>query len=351
MVAPNTTRSSDWDDLLTTTLENVRDSLADQIWNARPLHAWLFKKGRKRMVDGGVEIVEPLVYKGGKTGWYGATDTLEIAPIDGITAASFPWASHYGSIYITGREKLQNNGKEQIINLLDAKVMQTKEQMNDDLSAAAYADTPATADVMLGIGALINDAAGDAAGVGVGGVGGISAATYSWWNSVVKDGTPTTGDYGAAGLNTGELVRKAIRTSRNEASDAGNDRADAGFTDLTTYEAIEDSFTTNVRYEDVDSANAGFENIEVSKMPLFWDFDCPAGTVFGINSKYLQVVGHSERFMSQTPFTKNPTDTTALAGVGSVSGVKDGQYSLITSLLQMTTRNRRRHFRINNVSL
>jgi hypothetical protein len=75
--------------------------------------------------------------------------------------------------------------------------------------------------------------------------------------------------------------------------------------------------------------------------------------VFGINSKYLQVVGHSQRFMSQTPFTKNPTDTTAAgtAAGGSVSGVKDGQYSLITSLLQMTTRNRRRHFRINNVSL
>ena len=351
MVAPNTTRSSDWDDLLTTTLENVRGSLADQIWNARPLHAWLFKNGRKRMVDGGVEIVEPLVYAGGHTGWYGATDTLEIAPIEGITAASFPWASHYGSIYITGREKLQNNGKEQIINLLDAKVMQTKEQMNDDLSAAAYADAPASADVMFGIGALINDHAGDVAGVGAAGVGGINADTYSWWNSVVKDGTPTTGDYGTDGLNTGEAVRKAIRSARNEASDAGNDRCDAGFTTLAVYEAVEDSFTTNVRYEDVDSANAGFENIEVSKMPLFWDFDCTADTVFGINSKYLQVVGHSERFMSQTPFTKNPTDTTANVGGASVSGVKDGQYSLITSLLQMTTRNRRRHFRINSVSL
>ena len=350
-MANNATRSSTWDDLLSTTLENVRDSLADQVWNSRPLHAWLFKNGRKRMVDGGVEIVEPLVYAGGNTGWYGATDTLEIAPSTGITAASFPWASHYGSVYITGREKLQNNGKEQIINLLDAKVMQTKEQMNDDLSAAAYADTPLTADVMYGIGFLINDAAGDIAGDGAASVGGINSTDESWWQSVVKDGTPTTGDYGAAGLNTGELVRKAIRSARNEASDAGNDRADAGFTDLTTYEAVEDSFTTNVRYEDVDSANAGFENIEVSKMPLFWDFDCTAATVFGINSKYLQVVGHSDRFMSQTPFTKNPTDTAANVSGASISGVKDGQYSLITSLLQMTTRNRRRHFRINNVSL
>lgn len=351
MVAPNTGRSGDWDDLLTTTLENVRGSLADQIWNERPLHAWLFKKGRRRMVDGGVEIVEPLVYAGGHTGWYGADDTLEIKPIEGITAASFPWASHYGSIYITGREKLQNNGKEQIINLLDAKVMQTKEQMSDDLSAAAFADTPSAPEVMFGIGALINDATGDAAGVGAGGVGGINAATYSWWNSVVKDGTPTTGDFGAAGLDSGEAVRKAIRSARNEASNAGPDRPDAAFTDLATYEAVEDSYVQKVQYEDVDAANAGFENIEVSKLPLFWDPSCPAGTVFGINSKYLQIVGHSSRWMAQTPFSTNPTDTTALASGGSISGVKDGQYSLITTYLQMTTRNRRRHFRINNVSL
>jgi hypothetical protein len=354
-MSANLTRGDVWDDLLTTTLENVRGSLADQIWNARPLHAWLFKKGRRRMVDGGTEIVEPLVYAGGHTGWYGENDTLEIKPISGISAASFPWVSHYGSVYITGREKLMNNGKEQIINLLDAKVMQTKETMNDDLSVAAFKDEPDSGEEMFGLGYLIDDHVGDAAKGGGSGVlvGNINSDDNAWWRSVVLDGAATTGDFGSDGLNTGEKVRKAVRTGRNAASDGGSDRCDAAFTDLATYEAIEDSYVQKVQYEDVDSANAGFENIEVSKMPLFWDFHCPEGTVFGINSKYLQVVGHSSRFMAQTPFTKNPTDTTAAgtAAGGSVSGVKDGQYSLITSLLQMTTRNRRRHFRINNITI
>lgn len=348
----NTTRSGTWDELLTTTLENVRPSLADNIWNGRPLHRWLFLKGRRRMVGGGVEIVEPLIHGAGNSGWYGESDIMEIEPTTGITAASFPWSSCFASIYITGREKLMNSGKEQIINLLDAKVMQAEESMKDDLSSASFADTPAT-DAMLGLGYLINDAAGDGASVEI---GGIDSTANAFWNSVVKDGTPTTGDYGAAGLNTGDLVRKAVRTARNESSDSGNDRADAGFTDLTTYEAIEDSFVSNVRYEDVDSANSGFENIEVSKMPIFWDFDCPANTVFGINSKYLQIVGHKDRWMSQTPFSVNPVDGTYGTASGAASGtavggVRDAQYSIITSLLQMTTRNRRRHFRINNVTL
>lgn len=358
-MAANVERIPDWDELTTTTLENVRKGgFADQIWNGRPLHAWLFKKGRRRMVDGGIEIVEPLVYAGGHTGWYGQDDTLVIKGNDGLSAASFPWASHYGSIYISGREKLQNSGKAARINLLDAKVEQVKQTIQDDMSTAAFADEPSSADVMFGLGYLIDDATGDAAKNGGSGVnvGNIDSGTYSWWQSVVKDGTPTTGDFGAAGLNTGELVRKAIRSARNAASDASNDRCDAAFTDLDTYEAIEDSYVAKVQYEDVDAANAGFESIEVSKMPLFWDFDCPAATVFGINSKYLQIVGHEDRFMAMTEFSKNPTDTTTAGGTAvnsasGVSGVKDGQYSLITTYLQMTTRNRRRHFRINNVSL
>ncbi len=346
-MAVNTTRVSDWDGLMSSTLENVRGSFADNIWNGRPLHAWLFKKGRRRMIDGGTEIVEPLVYAAGNSGWYGEDDIIDVQKTAGHSAASFPWAALYGTVFISGREKLKNSGKEQAINLLDARVTQAQETMKNDLSTAAFADTPASADTMLGLGYLINDAAGDGANVEI---GGIDSTVNAFWNSTVKDGTPTTGDFGAAGLNTGELVRKAIRTARNEASDSGNDRVDAAFTDLTTYEAVEDSFMQQVRYEDTDSANAGFENVEVSKMPLFWDFDCTAGTVFGINSKYLQVVGHSDRWMQHSGFTKNPLDST-YSGGGAVGGVRDAQYDIITSLLQMTTRNRRRHFRINNVSL
>ena len=200
---------------------------------------------------------------------------------------------------------------------------------------SGYADTPATADTMLGLGHLINDSTGDA-----GLVGGIDASTNSFWNSTVVDGS-TAAD--------GEAVRKLIRTARNAASDSGNDRCDAGFTDLATYEGIEDSYQQQVRYEDVDSANAGFENVEVSKMPLFWDFDCTPGTVFGINSKYLQIVGHSGRWMQQSKFSENPVDSSYSTG-GATGAVRDGRYSMITCFLQMTTRNRRRHFRINGVS-
>ena len=342
-MAVNTTRSADWDGLMSSTLENVRGSFADNIWNGRPLHRWLFDKGRKRMVDGGTEIVEPLVYAEGNTSFYGEDDIIEVQKTAGHSAASFPWAGLYGTVFITGREKLMNSGREQAINLLEARVTQAEETMKSALSAAAFANTPATADTMLGLGHLINNSAGDVALGGTGAkVGNIDSAVNSFWNSTVVDGSAYT---------TGEHVRKGIRTARNTASDSGNDRCDAAFTDLSTYEAVEDSFQAQVRYEDVNSANSGFENVEVSKMPLFWDFDCTAGTVFGINSKYLQIVGHKDRWMEHSGFSKNPVDGTYTGASSAVGGVRDAQYDIITSLLQMTTRNRRRHFRINGLTV
>ena len=344
-MAVNQGRNADWDGLMSSTLENIRGSFADNIWNGRPLHRWLFEKGRRRMVDGGTEIVEPLVYADGNTAWYGEDTIISVQKTDGHSAASFPWAGLYGTVFITGREKLMNSGKEQAINLLEARVTQAEETMKSTLSTAAFADTPASADTMFGLGYLINNAAGDATAVaaGHGHVGGIdtSVGGNSFWQSTVVDGS---------GYTTGEHVRKGIRTARNTASDAGNDRCDAAFTHLSTSEAVEDSFVQQVRYEDVNSANAGFENVEVSKMPLFWDFDCTAGTVFGINSKYLQIVGHKDRFMEHSGFTTNPVDGTYTTG-SSVGGVRDAQYDIITSLLQMTTRNRRRHFRINGLTV
>lgn len=355
MAAPNPNRFSEWDTLLTSTTENVREGFATTIWNGRPLHRWLFDKGRRRMIDGGTEIVEPLLYAGSSVGWHGENDLIEVAPSEGLTSANFGWASVYAPMYISAHEKLKNSGKEQRINLVSVKVEQAMETMKENLAEVAYKDTPGSNE-MLGLGAIINNAAGDddLGHTGAAAVGGIDtqSASAPWWESFVYDGTASSGDFGADGLNSGEVVRKAIRTARNESSDSGSDRVDAAFCDLTTYEAVEDSYQSKVQYEDVDSADSGFENVLVSKLPLFWDFKCPAGTVFGINSKYLQIVGHSDRFMETTPWSKDVWDPAADGvGGGAVGQFRDGQYAMTSAFLQMTTRNRRRHFRLNNISI
>lgn len=340
----NTSRASTYDALLSTTLDKYRPTLTDNVFNGRPLHRWLNEKGRRRMLDGGATIVEPLIYGAGEAAFYGENDVLDITPQQGISSATFDWKDIYATIYISGQEFRKNSGEAQILNLLDAKTMQAEETLKDALAQAEYADAPADDNTILGLGALINDAAGDlaASNTGADAIGNIDTqGKNEFWQSVVLDGSDAA---------SGEEVRKLIRSGRNAASDSGSDRCDAAFTDQTTFEAVEDSYVHQVRYEDVDSANAGFENVMVSKMPLFWDFECPDGTVFGINSKYLQIVGHEDAWMKQTPFSVNPVDSTHSSN-GATGGVRDGRYSIITCMLALTTRNRRRHFRINGIDI
>ena len=58
MVAPN----SSYSELITTTLDNYRDELADNILNHNPLLARLNKKGNVDPATGGSKLLENLMY-------------------------------------------------------------------------------------------------------------------------------------------------------------------------------------------------------------------------------------------------------------------------------------------------
>ena len=326
-----------WDDILSTTMHNYRKTLTDNIFNGRPLLNYLMSKGRVRTVDGGVSIVEPLIYAEGEAGSYSEWQQLVITPQEGISAAQYPWRQIYATIAISGLEEAQNNGKEQAINLLEAKVMQAEETLRNRLSKQIYGTLGASADPtkdFLSLDSLIDDVAP---------VGGIDPATAGngWWKSVVKD----VGAVDATGLEA------AFSNAYHLASDSGSDRVDAMFTGQGVYEFYESTLTPQVRYTDTKTANLGFMNLLFKQTPIYWDFDCPVGVVYGINSKYVGMVIHSSRNFAQTPFSKGLSGNMASANAtsGQASSV-DARYSFITTYGNMTTRNRRRNFKLENVS-
>ena len=328
---------ADWDALLTTTLHNHRKTLTDNIFNGRPLLNYLMSKGRVRTINGGYSIVEPLIFAEGEAGSYSEWQQLTITPQEGISAAQFPWRQVYATIAISGLEEAQNNGKEQIINLLEAKVMQAEETLKNRLSKQIYGTLGVLADPtkdFLSLDALIDSTTA---------VGGIDPAVAGneFWASIETD----VGAVDATGLE------RAMSAAYHSASDSGSDRVDAIFTGQGVYEFYESTLTPQVRYTDTKSANLGFMNLLFKQTPVYWDFDCPTGVMYGINSKYIGMVIHSQRNFAQTPFTKGLSGNMASASAttGQASTV-DARYSLITTYGNMTVRNRRRHFKLTGVA-
>jgi len=297
--------NSNFDNLLTTTLANYRDQLTDNIFTARPLTYTLMEKGRIRMLNGGTKIVEPLIYGlNGTVGSYGGYDTLNLAPQTGISAAEFEWKQYAASISISGIEEAKNNGEEQIINLLEAKIMQAEESMREGFNTMFFADgTGNSSKDWNGLGNLVES--GNT-------VGNIDSSAYSWWQSKEE--------------NTATALTLAQMANMYNSVSVGNDHPDTLLTTQTLFEKYEALLQPNLRYTDTKTADAGFQNLLFKAAPVMYDTGCTAGVFFFLNSKYLTLVGHTSKWFDQTAFIR-PEDL-------------DARYALIMCYGNLTVRNR-----------
>lgn len=351
-----------WDTILSTTMHNYRKSLTNNIFNSRPLLEYLMSKGRVRTIDGGISIVEPLILGAGEANSYGPWQQIQVNAVAGISAAQFPWRQIYATIIISGLEEAQNNGKEQAISLIEAKVMQAEETLKNILSSMIYGSRggAALATDFTAFTTLIDSTAA---------AGGItpaaSPAPENQWRSPTWDATANTGvDALGAAITVpgaamtspydGSELERVLRHMYMLASDGGSDHVDAIFGGRGWYEAYEGSLTPQVRYTDTSKANLGFSNLMFKNVPLYWDPDCPDGTALGLNSKYIGLTLHSERNFKQSPFTANLSGSvasTANANPGATAAAPaanalDARVSFITTFGNTTVRNRRRNFKI-----
>ena len=302
-----------FDALLSTTLQNYRPTLVDNIFTARVLLDHLNSKGRVLVEEGGSSIVEPLVYaQNDTTGSYSGYDAIDLTPQEGISAAEYNWKQMASSIAISGIEEAKNRGTEAIIKLLNAKIMQAEESIKEELNQMLYGDGTGNGGKDFNGLANIISASGT--------VGGIDSTTNTWWQS-----TST-----AVG---GALTLLAMAGAYNTAS-RGNDTPDMIVTTQTLFEKYESLLTSQVRYQDTTKANSGFQNLMFKQTPVVFDVSCTSGVMFFMNSKYLKLVGMNGHWFQTTDFQR-----------GTVAGV-DARYALVLSFGELTCSNRARQAKL-----
>ena len=351
-----------WDTILSTTMHNYRKSLTDNIFGSRPLLEYLMSNGRVRTLDGGISIVEPLLLGPGEAHSYGPWEQIQVNAVAGISAAQFAWRQLVATIIISGLEEAQNNGKEQMINLVEAKVMQAEETLKNVLSKMVYGTMGGSAlPTDFTSFTVLIDATGAAGGITPAAA---PAPENQWrsptWNASTNTGTDALGNAitmpGTALTSPydGAELERALRHMWVLSSDGGSDHVDAIFADASWFEAYEASLTPQVRYTDTTKANLGFQNLMFKNVPIYWDPDAPVGTALGLNSKYIGLTLHSERNFTQSPFTANlsggvSSNTNANPGSSAATPAAyaiDARVSFITTFGNTTVRQRRRNFKI-----
>lgn len=287
-----------YDAVLSTTLKNYRDTLEDNVFNGRPLTNWLKAKNRITTKTGGAKIVVPIIHAENSTaGAYAGYDTLPTTPQEGISAAEYSWKQAAVSIAISGIEEAMNNGESEVIDLLEAKVMQAEESLQEFFNDRFFT-TSSTAKDFLSLETLVDSS---------GSPGGIDRSTETFWKAVETD------------LNA-PLTLAAMSAIWNDIAQGTNKTPDFIITTDFVWEKYESLLQPQLRYSDPKTADAGFVNLLYKGAPVVFDIDCTktsgtAGHMFFLNSSVLKLVRHSQKWFSNTPFMRPPNQDARYAQV------------------------------------
>ncbi len=305
---------ADFDAILATTLKNYLPKLEDNVFSARPLVFFLKQAGQIRTISGGTQIVLPLIYAQNSTaGSYSGYDVIPTTPQDGISAAQYDWKQFAVSISISGIEEAMNNSEEEVIDLLEAKIMQAEESVLEKMDQMFFGDgTGNGGKDWNGLNNLVNQNATT--------VGNIDPAANAFWQSNIN-------------TTAVALTLALMETSYNNAS-VGNDRPNVVLTTQALYEKYNSLLQPQLRYTDTRTADAGFENLVFHGAAVTYDTYCPASTMFMLNTKYLRLVGHKNMWFKPTPF-KRPEN-------------QDARYAQLLTYGELTVSNRKRQSVLTN---
>lgn len=277
--------NANFNDVLTTTLENRMGELADNVTKNNALLYRLNQRGNRRPVSGGVKIVEEIAYAESDKVWYSGYDTINFTNPQTFTAAEYNWKLLAAPVGISGEELLMNSGKERVIDLFEAKIDNAELTLRNEMSKAIYSDgTGNSGKQLTGLQALVAD---DPTSGTVGGINRATTGNEFWRNyaNTVNGVSPAT-IYGA--MNTAYL-----------GCSRGTDRPDLIVADDEMYQIYESSLVPQQRFMNSDLADAGFQNLKFKGADVIYDGGiggyCPKGHMYFLNTKYLKLRPHKDR--------------------------------------------------------
>lgn len=292
MPSPNST----FTELVTTGLREHPKMVIDNVSKNNALYSRLNKKGGiKTVIDGGNELVEPLDYaENGTYQRYSGYDTLNVQASDVLSAALYQWRQIALHVTASGEQIRKNSGKNQIIDLVEARIRNALRTFSNNFSSDIYSDGTATNQIN-GLQALVADA-------GTGTVGGIVSGTYTFWkNKVQSNASPLQGG-GAVTIS-----KSTIQTQWNNLwmeLTRGGDKPDLIVCSNDYFNYYEESLTDLKRYTNDSDATGGFISLKYKTADVIFDGGTngggiPSAHAYFLNTDFMKLKVHRDANLTQ----------------------------------------------------
>jgi hypothetical protein len=275
-------------DIIATTIQSRSGAIADNVTKNNALLSRLKQRGGIKKFGGGNVILQELSFAAnGNAGWYSGYDLLPIAAQDVISAAQYDIKQAACPVTISGLDQLMNAGKEQIIDLMEARVSVAESSMANLISQGIYGD---------GSGKTIDGLQKQIIATPTSGtVGGIDRNAWSFWRNQTFDCSADGGAANSATVVQGYFNRLWAKCVR------GADRPDLILVDNNYWGFYMASLQAIQRFTSNDSAQLGFVSVKFMDADVVLDGGIggyvPTSTAYFLNTKYIHYRPHRDRDM------------------------------------------------------
>ena len=280
MAIPNTS----YTEIISTTLDNYRSKLSDNVLNHNALLAKLKANGNTDTAGGGAKLLENLMYdENGTFKWYSGYETLDVSGSDVMTSASFDWKQANCNVTMSGLEDLQNDGSQAVHNLVKARITVAEKTMQNQIGASLfYANTEHSGKAIGGLQHLVADLPTS------GTVGGIDRSTNAWYRNQFYDFS--TESVTASASTIGHAMNRTyLRCMR------GKDVPDLIVAGETYFTYYEESLQQQQRFMSETEAAGGFKGYKYKGAVVVYDENCAATRMYLLNTDYIHFRPHARR--------------------------------------------------------
>lgn len=258
----STTVSKTYNALATTTFENTTSKLFDAYSQEIPFWYWLNKKSKK-VVDGGERIRRTIATRFSSDGGnFKGLQVVSASDQNPVEPAFWDWANDIQPIVIAGTDLAHNQGKEKIVDLLQAKMEQAKTTQKKRLHVAMYGAGQGANGEFEGLKRVMNVDTYTADSYG-----GLSRATYSEWRPYCT-GSALGTIYSSA---AGEALRNALVLAYTTIGTKGQGVPDLCLTSITGLIYYDQRVFDKLRVIDDAMTDLGFANVKLYGMTIVAD--------------------------------------------------------------------------------
>lgn len=260
------------------------------IYKQNPLLALLLRNAIR--ASGGVSPYTQPVQTGRyvNSSWIGPAGNFTIPPDVAATVnAEFNLCALATPVTSFGLEQLVTQDAIAVTSRLMLKLNDMKNSALDALCTSLFSSstTGGVTNPLQMFGLL--DAYGTAASVPI--YGGLSRVTYPTW----AGGSATGGAGSLTRAGFIKLILQNVAHAGGEAPDFGVMNIEDWTTLMTDFMALERyNNDPSSRWGKEDPVNSGFRGLLLGDTPLFFDLQCPQGTAFLFNSRYITMVVHED---------------------------------------------------------